>query len=492
MKTLTSSSGQIHLHLLLIIILLSLNIVIQVRSETPQELLKGFTATPDSSISSFQPLLNDPTGDFSLGFLRIEDSKLALAILHVPSSEPIWLANTTGSLRWSKATQLSFNGSLVLSDSHSNVFWSTGSVGDRVLLMHDSNLQVQKLSGKNEQSIVWQSYDFPFDTLIESQNFTVSMSLVSKNGLYSMRLGDTYYGLYSKVNTNSTQLYWKHGAMEAKAEIVEGNGPIYARISPNGYLGMYQTLKAPVDILPFDSFQRPVPGIRKLKLESDGNLRGYYWSGTTWVLDFKAISDVCELPNACGSYGLCQPGKGCSCLDNKTRYNSGECFPHKTGDFCSKNEVLGKGYWILRRKGVEVPHKEWMGFEKMETLNDCEDSCERNCSCWGAVYNNVTKFCYKIQYPISSLVSDGDEGKSGFFKVKNEEKKRVVSVAVGLGLIIGAVIVLVLVVGFVIFSIWRRRKNQSDRLLEDGLSPGSYKGLDSESFRSVELSQRPS
>ncbi|OVA04649.1 S-locus glycoprotein [Macleaya cordata] len=324
-------------------------------------------------------------------------SKLALAILHVPSSEPVWLANTTTSVRWSKPTKLYFNGSLILSDPH---------------------------TGGNTRSVFWQSFDFPSDTLFENQNFTISMSLVSSNGIFSMRLGDDYLG-----------------AMEAKAEIVEGEGPIYAQLSTNGFLGMYQNLKPPVDVLPFDSFQRPLPGIRRLKLESDGNLRGYYWNGSSWITDFEAISDKCELPSSCGSYSLCRSGNGgCSCLDDRTQYRSGQCFPLKSGDFCSKSEVIGNGFWILRRKGVDLPYKELMEFQKMESLEECESSCERNCSCWGAVFNNATGYCYKVDYPINTLVGVGDESKLGFFKVRNEEKKRVVSVAVGVGLVVGAVL----------------------------------------------------
>jgi len=112
---------------------------------TAQELLQaGFKATPNPKISTFQPLLNDSTGNFSLAFLRVNKTQLALAVLHVPSSEPLWLANPTDLASWSDHTQLFFNGSLVISDPHSRVFWSTPTNGDLVVLLNSSNLQVQK------------------------------------------------------------------------------------------------------------------------------------------------------------------------------------------------------------------------------------------------------------------------------------------------------------------------------------------------------------
>ncbi|KAJ4980116.1 hypothetical protein NE237_010896 [Protea cynaroides] len=91
---------------------------------------------------------------------------------------------------------------------------------------------------------------------------------------------------------------------------------------------MYQTEAAPVDIQVFDTFQSSISGIRRLKLESDGNLRDYYnWFDLKRVSNFQATGDKCKLPNACGSYGLYIPGGDCSCLDNQTEYTG-----HRKGE----------------------------------------------------------------------------------------------------------------------------------------------------------------
>ncbi|KAF9591137.1 hypothetical protein IFM89_002092 [Coptis chinensis] len=481
MKTPTELTRPIH-SLLIIFLLLLLYMHFQVKA---QELHKGFSATPDSSSKSFQPLLTDSSNNFSLGFLRVNRSQLTLAILHLPSSEPTWFVNTTRNLEWSKNNKLLFNGSLVLSNSHEGVLWSTQSANGNTLLLHNnSNLQILD----SDSVITWQSFDHPTNTLVQNQNFTSEMSLVSSNGQFEMKLGDNFIGLYSTFEQDSKQIYWKHTAMQAKAEIVQGNGPLYSQISLHGYLGTYQTENAPVDVLPFDSFQRPVTGIRRLKLESDGNLQAYYWNGMSWLLDFKAISEECELPSSCGSYGLCKPGKNCECLNNKTEYNhsSGEeCFSSQTGNFCEEKE---EGFWVLRRNGVDLPYKELMEFEQMDSLDACEDSCEKNCSCWGSVFNNVTGYCYKIDYPIQSLVSVGDENKIGYFKVRTVvEKKRHVGYVIGIGILVCAVLMFFAVAGFGALRIWNRRTRVNWFVHDDGISPGPYRDLGSGSFRSVEL-----
>lgn len=457
-----------------------------------QELLKGFKATPDPSVSSFQSLLSDSTGNYSLGFLRVEETHLSLAVVHVRSSESLWSAEMTPLPTWSDDTELFFNGSLVVSDPRSGAFWSTHTNGDRVWLSNTSNLQIQQV---RFDSVLWQSFQFPTNTLVENQNFTSAMSLVSSNGLYSMRLGFDFIGLYAKNGPDSDpgQLYWKHTALQAKATIIKGQGPIYAILKSDGYLGMYQNGPVPVDVQSFNSYQISVTGVRRLRLEQDGNLKGYFWTGSSWVSDYTAITEPCELPNACGSYGLCEAGKGCSCLDNATVYTtSGACASPEnqdSGDLCQ--EFQSK-YKVLRRTGVELPFKELMGYVKMESFEKCESACEVNCSCWGVVYSNTSGFCYTLENPVGTLVSVMDETKMGYFKVREGvgKGKIRVEVWVGVGVLCGAI----LVVGGVGVGWYKARKGKRGvggyGEEEIGIGVGPYKHLGAESFKSIELSKR--
>ncbi|GMH09959.1 hypothetical protein Nepgr_011800 [Nepenthes gracilis] len=455
-----------------------------------QELLRGFVAAPNPTVTAFQPLLSDPTNTFSLSFLRVNRTQLALAVIHVASGETLWFANMTRLARWAGPTQLTFNGSLVISDTLSGVFWSTNTDGDRVLVSNSSNLQILKEDfAGGALSTLWQSFDFPSDTLVENQNFTSAMTLVSSNGLYTMRLGSDFIGFYADFNPDKYQLYYRHGALEAKADIIDGQGPIYIRISSDGYLGMYQNGSTPVDIQPFNSYQRSVPGIRRVRFEPDGNLKGYYWSGSGWVLDYQAISEPCDLPSPCGSYGLCRPGDGgCSCLDNnRTETQPGQCYSGQPGNFCN---TRNDEFWVLRRAGVELPYKELMGYVKTASLELCEKFCETNCTCWGAVYSNASGFCYTLDYPIQTLVEIGDESKVGYFKVREVPRKRTdVAQAIGIGLLCAVIVALVCAVGFGSYKVWKRKRRVNRYLAEEEeiTAPGPYKNLGSSSPGSIEL-----
>lgn len=453
-----------------------------------QELLKGFSATPNPSISSFQPLLNDSNGNFSLGFLRINSNHLALAVLHSASVEPLWLANTTTLPRWSENVQLLFNGSLVITDYTTRVFWSTSTDGDKIVLLNTSNLQIQKLDETNSPIVQWQSFDSPGNTLVENQNFTSAMNLVSSNGLHSMRLGSDFIGLYADFKANTELFYWRHGAMEVKAEIVEGGGPILIRVNPDGYLGMYQNSSKPVDVEAFSSFQRNNNGFLIIRLEVDGNLKGYYWNGTNWILNYQAISDTCDLPSPCGPYSLCNSGSACSCLDNRTKFSAGKCATSYPDNLCGGGEVKSgddNNFTVLRRNGVELPFKEQMEYKMTSSLWECEGLCERNCSCYGAVYTNGSGFCYLVDYPVQSLLAVSDESKMGYFKIREvkQKKKITAGLGVGIGLLSGAAVCLIAAIGVGSYGIWKR-KQRVKRMMEE---EDPYKNLGSASFRSIEM-----
>ncbi|XP_024984252.1 PAN domain-containing protein At5g03700 [Cynara cardunculus var. scolymus] len=457
-----------------------------------QELLRGFTATPDSSlpVSSFQPLLTDSIGNYSLAFLRVDRTHLALAVIHVSSQVPLWIAGKSPLAPWSSQTRLSFNGSLVISHSHTGVFWSTYTDGHRVRLSNTSNLLIE--SEGESPVVVWQSFDFPYNTLVENQNFTSAMKLVSSNGMYSMKLGSDFIGFYARFATNSGpdsdpgRLYFQHNPMETKAHITKGEGPIHATLSPNGFLGLYQNSSNQVDLQPFSSFQQPGTGNRIIRLEPDGNLIGYYWTGSSWVVDFKQIANPCDLPSSCGAYGLCRPGNSCSCLDNRRSYSSGDQCETSGDDFCRKR------YRVLRRSGVELANKEIMAYTMMSSLEKCERACEEKCTCWGAVYSNTSGFCYAIDYPVQTLVEVMDETKMGYFKVREGAGKDKMGVGlwVGLGSLCGVVLLISGVGGVVLYR--KESRGVKGYEEEEGINGGvgPYKNLRSASSKSIELSER--
>lgn len=468
---------------------------------TVQELRRGLSVSHDQSYSQFQQVLADPTGVFALGFLRVNSTKLDLAVLHLPSAFPLWRAIPDRPMPWSTAASLSFDGGLVLTDRAVNkVLWSTATSGDRAILLNSSNLQIQSTGGSSPD-VVWQSFDYPSETIVQGQNFTSAMALYTSDRRFAMRLGSNYFALYIEPSSAgvAAAMYFKHTALEAKAQIVAGGGPTYARVEPDGFLAMYQKEGPPADVLSFDTFNRGVRAFRRMTLEPDGNLRAFYWDGARWALDYAAITEPCELPTTCGAYRVCaQPSGRCACVANATDGSgcAAAAVPVTFGaGLCgTTGGEVGGLYWAVRRQGVEPVNKELLGSERAASLAECEERCERNCSCWGAVYSNGTGYCYLMDYPAQLLV-EGDERKMGYFKVRSLEEAatrgggrasgvKAALLAVGIAVVVAAA-------AFGAYRVWeRRRRTAADArrqmgAADDGLSPGPYKNLGS--FSSVEL-----
>eukprot|EP00267_Zea_mays_P046642 XP_020399027.1 PAN domain-containing protein At5g03700 [Zea mays] len=365
------------------------------------------------------------------------------------------------------------------------VLWSTAatsaSAGDRAVLLNTSNLQIQSTGGSSSPDVVWQSFDYPSETIIQGQNFTSAATLYSFDRRFAMRLGSNYFDLYIEPPPSSggvaAAMYFKHTAMEAKAQIVADGGPTYARVEPNGFLAMYQREGPPADVLSFDTFNRGVRALRRMTLEPNGYLRAYYWNGTRWALNYTAINDNdrCELPTTCGAYSVCtEPSGSCECLANAT-----------DGSDCVAAMPTSVASSLCGTTGGEAA-----------SATDCEARCERNYSCWGAVYSNGTGVCYVMDYPAQLLVA-GDDRKMGYFKIRSLEEEGTRghgggrASGVKAALLVVGVAAVVAAAAFGAYRVWdRRRRSAVDArrqmgAADDGLSPGPYKNLGS--FSSVEL-----
>ncbi|XP_062202341.1 PAN domain-containing protein At5g03700-like [Phragmites australis] len=459
--------------------------------ELATQLLNGFAATHAAGASAlFEPVLCTPNGVFAFGFLRVGSASLDLAVVHLPSSFPLWRATPARLGDWSRPATLTFDSSLMLTDPDHGVLWQTlNTNGDTVVLLNSSNLVVRRYA---KPMPAWQSFDNPSDTLVLDQNFTVSSPpLISKNRRFALRLGKTFMALHmefygGRATLPTTPMYWQHTALKAQPENAT-QPPVYGRLDDRGFFGLYlEGSGQRVDVLSFDTFAQNITGVfQRLTLDDDGNLRAYYWTdgSKAWTSDYKAISEQCELPITCGAYGLCIPGEPqCQCLTN-SKSTSPPCHAEETTDLCSAN-----GGWqqldfdVVRRKRVSVAYKEELPFETNKTAAECELACAANCSCWGALYNGASGYCYLIDFPVETLVYEADDRKVGYFKARKRPSPARPGMSPG---VTAATAVLSLVLAslaaagvYIGDRVWERKRRRRAGM-EQELAPGPYKDLKS-------------
>lgn len=145
-----------------------------------------------SSLSVDNPtdVLVSPNKEFSAGFFHVGDNAFAFAIWHsLPACSgdcsPVWMANREIPVN-GKRSQLSLqhNGDLILKDAGASIVWSSNTAPQsspvKLRLSDTGNLFLSNDSDR----VVWQSFDWPTDTLLPQQILTRSTSLVSSRSRY--------------------------------------------------------------------------------------------------------------------------------------------------------------------------------------------------------------------------------------------------------------------------------------------------------------------
>ncbi|XP_071729200.1 G-type lectin S-receptor-like serine/threonine-protein kinase SD2-5 [Rutidosis leptorrhynchoides] len=352
---------------------------------------------------------------------------------------------------------------LVLRDVDESRVWSTNTTGKSVAGMNitdDGNLVLFDVN----RSIVWQSFDYPTDSLVLGQRLFQGQQLVpsvsstnwtAQKGLYSLQV-ISKTGLFGYIESNPPQVYYSNIVRDSNASIERS----YIRLL-NGSLSLFINLAEPSDpgdvitIPPASSAQFMMPA-QFMKLMPDGHLKVFEWQGS-WVevADlFSKSLDECDYPLACGRNGLCGTNQQCSCpvsssprIDYFRAVNDRACF-----------------YTFIANADMENVN--------MET---CKQACLNNCSCKAAMFqygsNSSNGDCYLPSNLFTMRNVDPNVihyNASAFVKVQNvtsppsstsetrKGKSQVTTIVVS---VIGSLLSLIVIVGIIVARIRKRRRD---------------------------------
>uniref|UniRef100_J3M264 Receptor-like serine/threonine-protein kinase n=1 Tax=Oryza brachyantha TaxID=4533 RepID=J3M264_ORYBR len=342
--------------------------------------------------------LVSPGGDFSCGFYKVATNAYTVAVWFTASEDATvaWTANRDAPVNGvGSRAELRRDGSLVLRDYDGRVVWSTNTSGtpaDRAQLPHTGNLVVLDAGGNR----LWQSFDWPTDTLLPGQPVTRYRQLVSASARGSPYSG--YYKFYfdsdnilnlmydgPEISSN----YWpdpfrKGGANNRRAFTSSRHGSFDRR-------GVFTAS----DQLQFNASDMGDEGVlRRLTLDYDGNLRLYSLGAADgrWRATWAAIPRQCDVHGMCGRYGICtySPGPTCSCPDGYV--------PRDTGDWskgCRRTFDVRCGEDV---GFAEMRHTDYWGFDLNYTARISFDACRRlclaDCHCEAFGYRQGTGECY--------------------------------------------------------------------------------------------------
>ncbi|KAG1347245.1 putative Receptor-like serine/threonine-protein kinase SD1-8 [Cocos nucifera] len=347
--------------------------------------------TPTKSIVDGQTLISSD-GTFELGFFSPGDSKNRYLGIHYRGTpdKTVWVANRVSPLNGSTGVlNLTGDGNLVLLNGTGYIFWSTGTsnaINPVVQLQDTGNLV---LSEGTSKKLLWQSFDYPSDTLLPRMKLGYDLRINLDRKLTSWKSssdpspGDCYYKLHTDavpelvVWRGSVQIYrsgpWNGGGVNGIPE-TKTNNMFRFNLTSNESEKTYT-----FEVLDNSILSRVVvneTGVVQRWVRSKPN--------RAWDLYWWFPKDPCDNYANCGANGVCNTSysPSCDCLRGfspkspqnwKMRINSDGCV-RRTALKCSSDR-----FFELHQ--VKLPDTSNATVHSSKNLEECGDWCLKNCTC---------------------------------------------------------------------------------------------------------------
>ncbi|KAK9209421.1 hypothetical protein WN944_001787 [Citrus x changshan-huyou] len=305
--------------------------------------LAADTITPETFIRDGEKLVSS-SQRFELGFFSPRNSKnryLGVWYKKIPDTV-VWVANRN-SPNFNPNTALTFsnNGNLVLLSQRNGIIWSSNmsrkAENPIAQLLDTGNLVIRdNSSGHTTESYLWQSFDYPTDTLLQGMKLGWDL----KNGL------ERYLSSWESTDDPSPGNFTFRLVIQVIPKLCAYNGSVeYTCTGPwNGvafgaaptYTSFLyeQVLVQSKDEISFWYESYNSPNIMILKVNPSGLIQRLIWNerSTAWDVLFSAPDGLCSDYGYCGANAICSADKtpNCECLNGfKLKSQDNQTWPRK-------------------------------------------------------------------------------------------------------------------------------------------------------------------
>ncbi|OMO71549.1 S-locus glycoprotein [Corchorus olitorius] len=333
------------------------------------------------------------------------------------------------------------------------------------------------------KDVVWQSFDYPTDTLLPSQRLSASSTLraASKDDISS------FYSLYMNVS-GQLQLRWESSIIYwGSARPSHSN--LSAVLTSAGSLQLVSPNLGPVWSV-FGEDHNDTVSFRFLRLDVDGNLRLYSWKedSQTWKSVWKAVEDQCKVFATCHQRGVCVYNASgspvCTCPFHQTAQSNSNCLVSSNHD--CKSMVEHNNMFLY---GV-YPVNDSIS---LTSLDQCKKMCLTDSSCTAITFTkDGSAKCSMMRTQYVTGYSDPSLSSTSFVKScsdpvavnpiivpsKSPPQANTESYKICVPCLVGAAsatfVVFVLIQLGIGFYVYKRRRNSYRRLASLAYStPGS-------------------
>ncbi|KAL8506075.1 hypothetical protein ACS0TY_017076 [Phlomoides rotata] len=370
-------------------------------------------SAPTDSINASQTLGDGETivsngGIFELGFFSPGSSKdryLGIWYKNIPVKTVVWVANRRSPINdLSGSLMINSTISLLLLNGTNNVVWSTSSsriAQDPLLQLLDSgNLVMRDIKDGDADVYLWQSFDYPSDTLLPGMKLGWDLRTHLNRRLSSWKSSDDPSPGELNIGVD----------LDAYPQVVMRKGSRkYFRGGPwNGlrFSGAPELKKNPVFDFDFISNQEEVYYIYRLLdksvitrfvlNETTSTRQRYVWveSEMSWTIYSSVPRDYCDTYGLCGANGICiiSDSPVCQCLERFKPKSSQSWNSMDWSQGCILKEPLDcrRKHDFIKVSDLKLPDTTHTWASKSMNLKECRVACLRNCSCMAYTNSNIS------------------------------------------------------------------------------------------------------
>ncbi|KAM6562825.1 hypothetical protein CsatB_022823 [Cannabis sativa] len=365
------------------------------------------TITPNQALQDGD-LLISTRNIFALGFFSPRNSLnryVGIWYHQIPEQTIVWIANRDDPLNDSSGVlAIDSRGGLTLfgNKNRSSSFWSTNvsiSVPNNSMakLLDVGNLVL--LRNNTAQSLLWQSFDHPTDTMLPFMKLG-SNRVTGLNNIFTSwkSMDDPGTGNYS---------LWLDPSGYPQIFLSQGRTPRWRGGSWNGYRwsGVPQMTQTFIfndtfvnneNEVSYQSDLRNDSILARQVVDESGIVYLSMWRNGQWLRFLSAPTETCDTYGFCGPNGICDPvnmdGFECACLPMFDPKSLKNWLLRDGSDGCvrklQKNGTCGNGEGFVKFEGVKIPDTSKARVNLSLSLKLCEEECLRNCTC--TAYSSAT------------------------------------------------------------------------------------------------------
>ncbi|GMN65098.1 hypothetical protein TIFTF001_034168 [Ficus carica] len=382
-------------------------------------LLQPILSTVDSirPIQSFRDggALVSQGGSFELGFFTPDNSNnryVGIWYKNIPIQTVVWVANRCNPINGSSGLlTINSNGNLVLLNHNKSVVWSTNSSKQAkkpiVELLDSGNLVLRdEEDGNSETNYLWQSFDYPSDTLLPDMKGGWDLKKGLKRLLLAWKSWDDPCPGYI---TFGFHLDPQHHTFP-EAYMLKGTAKLYRTGPWNGLRlsGTPELRSNPLYDFGFVYNDDEVYYMYNLKNKSvitrvfvnqtTSLHQRLVWIevNQTWRIYSSLPRDECDKYAVCGANANCLINDNpiCQCLRGFTPKSQEKWSSMDWSDGCVRSSPLScmdkSTDGFIKFSGFKVPDTTHTWVNKSMNLKECKAKCLSNCSCTAYTNSDIS------------------------------------------------------------------------------------------------------